>query len=178
MVNDSPLPQDDEDFPGRDYQFQLYLAAICHKAGLVPIRYDEPDIVCTLEGMEFGIATKRVKSQSMLAIGKHLKKAVKQLADQSLPGIIAVDLTLSRNPKNAPVMSRMQGQLFPVISDARSRQFYEQHKERIGRWIAGVHAKGILFVEFSYSIKKNDRWGHDCMFFWMPASASRDADPL
>jgi hypothetical protein len=178
MVNDSPLPQDDEHSPGRDYQFHLYLAAICHKAGLVPLRYDEPDVVCTVEGVKFGIAAKRVKSQSMLAIGKHLKKAAKQLSAQSLPVIIAVDVTLSRNPTNAPIMSRVQGQLFPLISDGLSRQFWEQQKEKIGRWIAGVHVQAILLVEFNYSIKEDDRWGQDCMFFWIPASTSGEADPL
>jgi hypothetical protein len=178
MVNDSSLPQDDENSPGRDYQFHLYLAAICHKAGLVPLRYDEPDIVCTVEGAKFGIAAKRIKSQNVLSIGKHLKKAAKQLAGQSLPGIIAVDLTLSRNPTNAPMMSRVQGQLFPLISDARGRQFCEQHKEKIRRWIAGVYVQAILLVEFNYRIKENDRWGRDCMFFWIPASTSRDPDPL
>jgi hypothetical protein len=36
-----------------------------------------------------------VQGQGVLAIGKRLKKAARQLADHSLPGISAVDVTLS-----------------------------------------------------------------------------------
>jgi hypothetical protein len=39
-----------------------------------------------------------VQDQGVLAIGKRLKKAARQLADQSLTGIFAVDEALSRNP--------------------------------------------------------------------------------
>jgi hypothetical protein len=66
-------------------------------------------------------APNEVQSQGVLAIGKHLKKAVRQLADQSLPGIIAVDVTLSQNPINAPMTSPVQGQLFPLLLDGCSR---------------------------------------------------------
>jgi hypothetical protein len=54
-------------------------------------------------------------------MGKHLKKAARQLADQSLSGIIAVDGMLSRNLTNAPMTSGVQGQLFPLLLDGRSR---------------------------------------------------------
>lgn len=175
MVNDSPLPQDDANSPGRDRQFELYLAAICQKAGLIPICYDEPDVVCTVDGVKFGIAAKRIKSQSMLALGKHIKKAARQLAGQSLPGIVALDLTLSRNPTNKPMTSRLKEQVFPIISDAKSRQLYELHKETIQRWIAHMNVRAILLVEFNYSIKPNNRWGQDGTLFWIPASGGLDS---
>src|SRR5262245_51039241 len=62
LLKDSVLPQDNrENSPGRDAQFELYLAAICQKAGLLPVDCAEPDVTCTVEGAKFGIAAKRLK---------------------------------------------------------------------------------------------------------------------
>ncbi len=52
LLRDSVLPQSDrEESPGRDAQLELYLAAICQNAGLLPVDYDEPDITCVAEGI-------------------------------------------------------------------------------------------------------------------------------
>jgi hypothetical protein len=53
LLQDAALPQDNNsNTPGRDTQFELYVAAICLRAGLLPVFYDEPDIVCVVEGAE------------------------------------------------------------------------------------------------------------------------------
>jgi len=62
LRKDLVLPQDErKDTPGRNYQFQLYVAALCTNAGL-PTRHEEPDVTCTVEGTMFGIAAKRLRS--------------------------------------------------------------------------------------------------------------------
>ena len=67
LLKDSALPQDGgQNTPGRDIQFELYLAAICLNAGLHPVDYEEPDVTCVIDGMKFGIAAKRLKSLSSL----------------------------------------------------------------------------------------------------------------
>ena len=43
VLKDSALPQQDlEESPGRDKQFELYLAAICQNAGLLPVACTNP----------------------------------------------------------------------------------------------------------------------------------------
>ena len=65
LLKDAVLPQDgNSNTPGRDTQFELYVAAICLRAGMLPVDYDEPDITCFVEGTKFGIAAKRLKTKS------------------------------------------------------------------------------------------------------------------
>jgi len=89
LLNDSALPQHDQDSPGRDHQFELYLAAICQNAGLVPVEYEEPDTTCFVDGTKFGIAAKRLKSRNPLQLKRHVRKGADQLKGQGLPGIVA-----------------------------------------------------------------------------------------
>ncbi|MCH7910190.1 MAG: hypothetical protein IIB38_11295 [Candidatus Hydrogenedentes bacterium] len=97
--NDSVLPQDDrEESPGRNAQFELFVAAICQAAGLFPVEYSEPDIRCTLEGMRVGIAAKRIKSDKQ--IEKRIRKASEQIQKSGLPGFIALDTSIAMNPDN------------------------------------------------------------------------------
>ncbi len=63
MLKDAALPQNSSpETEGRDAQLELYLAAVCLRAGLVPVEYNEPDVTCTVDGLKFGIAAKRLKS--------------------------------------------------------------------------------------------------------------------
>ena len=51
LVQDAALPQGSKpQTPGRDAQFELYLAAICLRAGMVPVAYAEPDLTCSIDG--------------------------------------------------------------------------------------------------------------------------------
>src|SRR5262245_61947206 len=48
LRKDLALPQDElKDTPGRNYQFQLYIAALCTNGGLAT-RHEEPDITCDM----------------------------------------------------------------------------------------------------------------------------------
>jgi len=50
LRKDLALPQDElKDTPGRNYQFQLYVAALCTNAGLAT-RHEEPDVTCDMPG--------------------------------------------------------------------------------------------------------------------------------
>ncbi|GAG16023.1 unnamed protein product, partial [marine sediment metagenome] len=98
-LKDSVLPQDDRgQSTGRDTQFQLYVAAICQSAGLVPVGYEEPDVTCVVDGIKFCIAAKRLKNVSNLR--KHVKKAAQQIETARLPGMIALDTCVALNRSN------------------------------------------------------------------------------
>jgi hypothetical protein len=99
MLEDSGLPQDSgAETPGRDAQFELFVAAVCQSAGLEPVGYEEPDVICSLDGVRYAIAAKRVKSLGSL--DKRVKKAAEQIQRASLPGIIAVETCVLLNRNN------------------------------------------------------------------------------
>lgn len=129
-MNDSVLPQQDrENSPGRDAQFELYLAAICQNAGLLPVDYEEPDVTCTVEGTKFGIAAKRLKRLSQ--IKNRIRKAADQIKNANLPGIIALDLSFARNQGNRPIISQVESQLYLMIAHAKNNQFFGEHEQEI-----------------------------------------------
>ena len=102
------LPQEDSgDNPGRNYQFQLYVAALCMNAGLAT-RHEEPDITCDIDGTTFGIAAKRMKTMDSLE--DNVKGAAKQIFDTGYPGIIALDLSIAQNSTNRRVKSAIERQ--------------------------------------------------------------------
>ena len=73
-LGDSVLPQDNRgNSRGRDFQFELFIAAICQNAGLTPIEREEPDVTCVVEGVNYGIAAKRIKGVGNLQ--KRISKA-------------------------------------------------------------------------------------------------------
>jgi hypothetical protein len=77
MLKDAALPQDGgQNTDGRNYQFQLYLAAVCLNGGH-SVRHEEPDITCTIGGTKFGIAAKRLTSLGGLK--DHVKKGADQI---------------------------------------------------------------------------------------------------
>ncbi len=84
LLKDAALPQDgSSNTPGRDTQFELYLAAICLRARLLPVDYDEPDITCDVEGLKFGIAAKRLKSLDRFE--DRVKEGMIRFGEQSSP---------------------------------------------------------------------------------------------
>jgi hypothetical protein len=177
LINDRPLPQDDfQNSPGRDRQFELYLAAICQNAGLHPVDYEEPDVTCVVEGITFGIAAKRIKSRTVSGLEKHVKKAAKQLKDQGLPGIIALELTLRRNPMNRGVTSNLESQMYFMTSEAKNRQFREEYGEQIRNWAYGSGVKAVMVLESSFRVLPDRGWWHDAMLSWVPVGLDDNHD--
>jgi len=116
LLKDSALPQmDREESPGRDAQLEVYLAALCQSAGMVPVDLEEPDITCHAEGVKFGIAAKRLKSLDQ--VRKHVKKAADQVSKSGLPGIVVLDLSLAWNRENLPITSGIMSQLYEMTAD-------------------------------------------------------------
>jgi len=179
LLNDSVLPQDDKDSPGRDRQFELYLAAICQNAGLVPVDYQEPDITCFVDGTKFGIAAKRLKSRNPSQLERHLRKGADQLRQQGLSGIVALELSLSRNQSNRPIVSQLQSQMHLMIADAKNRQFRDKHGDAIRRWVAGTGVHAVLIIETTLRLRPDGQWWHDGMLSWVAATLDAEQhDPL
>jgi len=82
--NLAALPDD----PGRDAQAELFTGAVYRAAGFY-VDSGEPDLRISIGSRVWGVAVKRVKSDRHYA--RRVKKAQKQLANQSLYGFIVVN---------------------------------------------------------------------------------------
>jgi hypothetical protein len=168
-LKDSVLPQDNrQESVGRNSQFHLYLAAVCQNAGLVPVGYDEPDVSCTIDGKKFGIAAKRIKSMDQ--IKGHIKKAAEQICRGKRPGIIALELSLAWNPKNVPIVSPLESQMYDTISVLQGEQLFDKYHEDIYRWVGGQHVLAVLVFDFRIRLRPNSQWGLDGMSTWLDAT--------
>ena len=166
LLKDSVLPQKDrQNSPGRDTQFELYLAAICQNAGLLPVDYAEPDVTCTVEGTKFGIAAKRLKS--LVQLRKHVRKAAQQIANTELPGVVALDLSLARNRQNLPIVSQIQSHLYVPVAHLAEQQFFDEHHQDIYRWVANAGVRAVLVFDFKVRLRPNQKWGLDGMMTWL-----------
>jgi hypothetical protein len=169
-VKDSALPEADwQHSEGRDAQFELFVAAVCQSAGLVPVTLEEPDVRCTFKGETFGIAAKRIKSIDQLE--KHLKKAAEQIQKSELLGFIALDTCIGLNPENRPTETVIPDEVFKRLLLLKSYEFIEAHEVRI---IECVRDKprccGIIFHD--HRIKRQSGTGD-----WALRSAHLHFDP-
>jgi len=169
--NDSVLSQYDlyGNSPSRDYQAELFVAAICSKARMIPIMYEEPDICCSLNGNEYGIAVKRVKSERQFV--RRIREAAEQIEQARKPGVIVIDITLATNPQNLDGNTRITEDTFETyyhkfkyvyceqqhldhnkpIPDNYLNEFYKlylayfyrQKEEQIQR---GIENKGVIGI--------------------------------
>ncbi len=154
-VKDSVLPQIDRtNSPGRDFQFQLFVAAICAKAGLYP-ELLEPDIIVNLNGAKRAIAVKRIKSEEGLI--KRFKYALKQI-DNSVPvGFVVMDISPLANPQNEDL---------PNVCDAELSRAHRKRCQFIGtmlrpqmmEWISERQIMGLFIIDH-YLQFDGSEWG-------------------
>lgn len=100
-VADAAVPAAGSNTPGRDKQFELYLASL-FKCGGLEVTPEEPDIVVVVGGLRVGVAAKRPKSWAQLA--RRLRDGVRQLqregrAHRITHGVLAIDVTDLANPE-------------------------------------------------------------------------------
>ncbi|MEQ8854897.1 hypothetical protein [Gimesia sp.] len=156
-IKDSVLPQEDRgNSPGRDIQFELFIAAVCQNAELNPVRFEEPDITCTLNGRSIGIAAKRLKNDSNLK--QHVKKAAKQISTAKLPGIIAIDTCLALNRDNERITKLMPDDLFGELYQKALMHFIQSNHRKLNNWIAGKPVLGFLFHDHQVRMISDVDW--------------------
>jgi len=83
------LNKDGPNDGARDLQFQLYVGAVFAMGG-VQVWGQEPDLRFLLNGVERGLAVKRVRSARKL--GNRVANAAQQLLTQGLRGLVVVNL--------------------------------------------------------------------------------------
>lgn len=172
LRKDLALPQDElKDTPGRNYQFQLYVAALCTNSGLAT-RHEEPDITCDVVGTAFGIAAKRLKTTDSLEA--NIKEAAAQIACAGHQGIIALDMTIAQNPANRRVMSTIESQLYLHLSHAQSYEMFEKHGKRIRELVDGKNVLGVWTYVSTLRLMRDRTWSHDCWSFWFDTTTNAE----
>ncbi len=173
-LNDSPLPQKDRDnSKGRDAQFELFVAAICQNAGMLPIFREEPDVTCHAGDIKFGIAAKRIKNVDRLE--KHVRKAAGQIKDTGLPGIIALETCVALNRNNERFIRQIPEEEFgPLYSEAIKR-FVGEYDGKFKHWVRGKDVRGIVIHDQLVRFQLNGGWSLQGMtMFVNPNRCKRD----
>lgn len=163
-IKDPVLPQDNTELsPGRDTQFELYVAALCSASNLQPVTFEEPDITCMANGVKFGIAAKRLKNATNLE--HHARKAAKQIQDCGFPGIIAIDTTIALNRENNRITSKMSDRQCAAIHKEALRRFVHRHYLGILEWVRAKNVRGIVIHD--HQVRFDGDWILWGMTFWV-----------
>lgn len=166
VLNDTVLPQQNlEHSPGRDAQFEFYIAAICEKAGMRPVLLEEPDITCCVKGKKFGVAAKRIKNASKLET--RIREAANQIETTKLPGFIAIDTCVALNRGNDRITTPMVDEVFMRIHKRALYEFVKHFHDRIQEWVRGKGVRGIIVHDEQIRYLEGNSWAMSGMTLWL-----------
>jgi hypothetical protein len=162
VVLDSVDPQKDcPNSPGRDAQFNLFLAAVCQRARMLPVGYGGADVTCKINGKLFGIEAKRIKSPKQARA--RITKAADQIKKSGMHGIIAVEHSLAWNSENRPIVSGLESAAHVLLGRQRCTSFFDKHKKRINEVVAGCGVVGIVVFNFYVRHRPDREWEMDVL---------------
>ncbi len=148
--------QDRGQSKGRDAQFELFVAAICQNAGMLPVSREEPDVTCHVGAIKFGIAAKRIKNVNKLE--KHIRKAADQIRKARLPGIIAIDTCVALNRDNERIMRPMPDEQFAFVYRKAMKCFMDDFHDNMQDWVCGKGVRGIVIHDQQVRLQPNGEW--------------------
>lgn len=88
-IGGADLSTSESEHPARDAQFELYTYGLLSKSGLRTKWYEPPDLAIRFQGVDIGIAVKRVWNADQAK--KRLSIASEQIEASKMPGIIATN---------------------------------------------------------------------------------------
>jgi hypothetical protein len=165
-LEDSILPRDSGDAtPGRDTQFELFLAAIASRAGFTIGRLGagKADWILTASGRSWSLEAKRIKSLDKME--KHIRKASKQITASNIGGVIAVDISLAINPSCDPLSTFVSDDDIQKAHSMRTNCFIKEYLPSIREWIGSKSIGFLLFFDYvivpanSTTPRGNSPWG-------------------
>jgi hypothetical protein len=169
LVDDSVLPQQDKkESVGRNAQTELYAYAICQRAGLTPATLEEPDVQCTFNSQQFGLAVKRIKSIQKLQ--SRVRKAAEQIEKSRFPGVVILDTTIALNPENTRIWQVIDSDQFGPVYRAGFRLFIDSVADDLVDWVRGTGVRGIVFHDSVIHLCTDSRWSVAGMNFGFNAS--------
>lgn len=156
-LKDSLLQNEDRgQSKGRDAQFELFVAAICQSAGMLPVSREEPDVTCHVDAIKFGIAAKRIKKVTKLE--KHVRKAADQIKKARLPGIIAIDTCVALNRDNERITAQIPDEQFGPLYKQPLKHFMDDFHDNIQDWVRGKGVRGLVIHDQQVRFQPNGEW--------------------
>jgi hypothetical protein len=156
-LGDSVLPQNNrKQSKGRDFQFELFVAAICENAGLLPVEREEPDVTCVVQGVKWGLAAKRIKGAGNLQ--KRISKGANQIERVGLPGIVVLETSLLFNPNNTRITRPMSDDNFGELHHQGLCRCIQRYADRINEWVRNEGVCGLIFHDQQVRIDLDGNW--------------------
>lgn len=168
LVGDTVLPQDGSaQSRGRDTQAELFVFAACRKAGLYP-SFKEPDIVCSVNRRDVGIAVKRIKNMQQLI--KRIGEGASQVAKAESYGIVAVDVVIAMNPKNYRVIAEVPDVAFGVAWASLLREIVNKYHAKMQKAIQDRGVLAIMLHDHWIRMDSNKHWRLETMTYRIPVT--------
>lgn len=156
-LKDSLLQHEDRaQSKGRDAQFELFVAAICQSAKMLPMSREEPDVTCHVGDIKFGIAAKRIKKDTRLE--EHVRKAAGQIKKAQLPGIIAIDTCVALNRDNERITAQIPDEQYAALHKQSLEHFIYDFQDNIQNWVGGKGVRGLVIHDQQVRLQPNDEW--------------------
>ena len=169
MVADAVLPQDSpQDSPGRDAQFELFVAAACVKGGLVTVFDEKPDLRCDFSGISLGVAIKRIKAPPETfenRLQQRVREAGRQIEESGIPGVIVADISQSLNPTNWRIPLEVNDARFDAAVRSNWKSFRSRFEHSLTVWTKGKPVRGIVLLDHVLRSLPNDVWRLE-LSFW------------
>lgn len=157
-LGDAALPQEDVSHtPRRDTQCELYVAAICAKAGMNP-RFEEPDVQCRCADKDYGLAVKRLKS--LKKFDDRFDKGIDQVKRSGIAGVIVIYLTLAMNPQNLPITLALSDHEYGQMTMEDIRRYIESRFLRLAEEVRGPGVLGLILLVHDIRLRAGN-WGMD-----------------
>lgn len=134
--------------PGRDAQFELFLAAIATRAGLTVRESGDAgaDWILSAPTGRWSLEAKRIKSFNQM--GKRFKEGASQIVKSGIGGVIAMDISLACNPNSEPLPKFLTDVAIDAVDEERMNAFVKEHMPSILRWVGSANVGFALLHDF------------------------------
>jgi hypothetical protein len=147
--------------PGRDAQFESFLAAIATRAEL---KVDKPgnagaDWVLTSPTGHWSLEAKRIKSLKKMET--HFRKAASQIVKSEIGGVIAMDISLACNSNCKPLPGSITDTQIDKAHEERMNVFVDKYQTSIEKWMGPANVGFVLLHDFVIRTANVTEMGHE-----------------
>jgi hypothetical protein len=139
VLGGAPLPGEDANALPRSTQFELYVTALCARAGLDP-KFREPDCIVATGEMRLGVAAKRLAGTDVRGL---VKQGASQLRKAKLDGLVALSLDRLFAPNDERLAADTPEGLKPAASEIVLKTL-QPYLKALDRDASGSRALAVL----------------------------------
>lgn len=168
LISDAVLPQDSTaQSPGRDVQAELFVFAACRKVDLNP-KFEEPDIICSLDHQKVAVAVKRIKNLRQLV--RRISEGASQIAKARCNGIVIVDVVIAMNPNNYRVIAKEPDVVFGLTWMFLLKKVVNKYHTKIQEAVQDKGVLAIILHDHWIRMDSNRHWGLETMTYRIRAT--------